>query len=468
MRSFNRILALGTTLTSLALCAGNSYGAQITAPQELTAITDLKPVYSYATTDTYRITDISNPLSDMDNMAMGAATASTGTSSYWYMDGSNNLFALTTSSNIWRTFNLNSISSSWSASDTIVLPETINNGSAQGSPAVGLTITLTKTGTPSPLTSTQLYSVLSASTVSAITATTALTAISLGGTQPTGWAIKAYVHLGTAQTLDPVSMNVNWASTTSTGTALTFTSALTNLHTWNLAGASTTAKSAIFTVNGRSIDLNTYPGLYARTAGIGAGLLSTLTTGLNGGLVKRINVGGLGHGNDITSGISTLRGKLTASPGSNSANEQNNLNAEAAIAKAGFAIGDFTTTADSNKYGLLAVTASNVTSATWDVTGGTTLRILGTVGSAVPKYFTCSLNGIEVVKDDTNAVLRFNSTDGDAIFVKAFDSTGLDTSAVTTVANGNRDDLLALQLVGKLSAVATINKLTMGEIIAAL
>lgn len=472
MKSLHRILALGTTLTTLALCATYSNAAQITAAQETTAISNLKPVYSYATSDTYRLTSISDTLSDMDGMSLAAATAVTGTSSYWYGDSSNNLFAMATAGSTWRTLTATSVPASWSASGTVVLSGTIENGATQGSPTVVLTITLTKTGSPADLTQAQLFNLLTSSTVTGITATTALTAISLGtaiGTTTAKWDVKGYISTGTAQTLDPLSLSVQWAGTTTAGTSLAFTTALLNLHTWNPSTGIPTAQSLTFTKDGRSLTIgNLNPSNFAKTAGIAAGVMNTLTAGLGGGSIKKLNVANVGFYNDIPSSISTIRGKLTATPGSNSINEQNNLNAAAAIAKAGFAVGDFTTTADTNKYGLLALTTSNVTSASWDIINGTTLRVLGTVGSGVPKYFSCSLSGIEVVKDDTNSVLRFNSPDNDAIFVKAFDSTGLDTSANATVPTGNRDDLLALQLLSKLSSTATIAKLTMGEIIAAL
>lgn len=469
MKLFTRILALGTTLSTLAL---NVQAAQptITQAQEVTAINNLKPVYAYATTDAYNLSAVFDPLSDMDGMSMGNATAVANTSSYWYGDSSNNLYAMATAGGIWRTFVASGVATSWSASGTVVLNGSIENGATQGSPTVVLTITLTKTGTPANLTQAQLWSALQSSTVAGITATTALTAISLGtvGTATNGWGIKAYVSTGAAQTLDPLSLSIQWAGTTAAGTALNFTTALANLHTWNPSTGIITNGSFVLTKDGRSMTISGMNASgFAKTAGIASGIMNALSAGLGGGTIKRINVAKVGFYSDIPTNVGLLRGKLTATPGSNSANEQANIVADTAFKKSTFVVGGFTTTADSSNYGLAALTASNITSVTWDVVSGPIMRATGAVGSAAAKLFTCNLSGIKVVKVGTNEVLRFTSADGDSFWVKTYDSTGLDTSSDTSVLAADQDDLLAYQLLNKLNGVTTINKLTLDAIVSA-
>lgn len=470
MKSLNRILALGTTLTTLALSITTSFASQplITASQELTAIGDLRPVYPYATTDAFNVSAVSDPFSDMETMTLGTAQAATGSNQYWFLDGSGNLQALATSSSNWRTLTTTSLASSWNATTTVSVTETYNNGSSVGSAGFVIGMILTKTGTVADLTKTQLMTFLQASTTSAITAVSSGTAVALTGAPATGWSVKLYMSTGTALTLDPIVTNIQWTGTTTSGSTLNFTSALSGLHTWNNGSGYSNPKSLTFTLNGRSFSVGGISlSSMAKTSGISAGIMNTLTAGLNGGTIHRLNVANVAFYSDIPTSISNIRGKLKASPGSTSANELLNLAVDAAVKKSTYVIGGFTTTADSSKYGLVAFTASDITSVTWDILNGTTLRATGTVGSAPAKAFTCDMSGITTFKAGTAEVQRFSSIDGDSFWLKVVNATGLDTSADTSVGASSLDDLLVMQLLNKLSSTTTITKKTLEAIVAA-
>lgn len=475
MRYFKNVMTFGTALSGLVVCTNEIGAAQISALQEVQAIHDLAPAYQAQTTDPVSIVDLDDTQSDMDNLIFGAATATNP--SYWYLDGSNNLFAQSSVGNVWRTYRASSVPASWSASGNLVLTESVNDGATPGSPTYTLTIILTKVGTIANLTQAQLGSFLSTATVTSLAAAntgTALTATGvIVGTATNGWLGKAWgsASNGTtpaAFTLDPMSMTLNWATTTSGGSALNFTTSLNNLHTWNLATNSTTTESVVLTVNGRSLSLSVLPAQLTRTSATAPGIASSLLYALTNSVPKKLDVTTKSFLSDIPSGISLLRTLTQSSPSGSEAVMFQSL-AQLAVASSHFVIGGFTTKADTNNYGLVSLTSSSLSSLSWSVDNKSLIATgkIGASGQSVP--FTCDLTGIKVVKAGTNEVLKFLSADGQfAFWVKTFDSTGLDTSGVSTIPASSQDNLLAMQLLNKLSSTATISALTLNGFISAI
>lgn len=471
MKSFTRILFLATAVSGLALSSNSAWSAQnpalttsVSLAQELSAVGSISPAYKYQSTDPFQLTGLSSS-PDLDNSYMGAATLLASSDIYWYMDSSNYLYATASMGGAWKTYKA-TLSASYSATATVTLDEAISDGSAVGSPTRHLNIILTATGTPSALTQSALVAFLRGSTIKALAANSTGTALTSSSALTTGWTAKAYAdNSGTAEaiTLDPIDLTIALANTSSSGAGQAFTASISNIHTWNLATGSTTSKPLVFTASGgRYLTFNTYPGLYARTSGIASSLMTSLTNISP----KRINQSAITPLNTLPSAVSEVSGLLASSPSGN-VRSMLNTTAGKAIAGAYFTVADFTTKVSSNKYGLVAMTADDLASVTW-TTSGSVITANAKVGSTgVLKNFTCDLSGLNVIKSTTNPVHRFSSTDGEAFWVKSFDTTGLDTSAVTTVSASDQDALLALQLQSILSAATTVAHMDLDSIVVA-
>lgn len=475
MKSSNRILVLGTTLTCLTLTPSAIQASQpvITAAQELTAIQNLKPVYAYGSSDQFSITSLYDAFSDMDTMTMG--TAASSTPSYWSLS-SNTLNCLATQSATWVTFGVGSLASSWAATTSISIPETVNNGATVGSPARVITLYLKATGTPAALTQAQVQSALQSSTVTAIPAgaTNAAAVTLIGATKlnvsgTSNWDVMAYVSTGTALTLDPLSATCTWNGLTSGNATLAFNTALpaANVLGINPTSGIPTSFSLPFVLQGRTLTMSINPSVLSKTTGIIPAICSSLTAGLGGGTIHRINVANQSFMDDIPTALASYRNKLTATPGSNSCQAISNTNMKALVTKAGFVVGSFTTTVDTNKWGLVYYGPASLTSVSWGInpTNSTNLQLTGTIGGAA-KTFTFNLAGLQTINSSTNTVLQATSTDGEAVFMKAFDATGCDVSADTSVPSAYLPSLLTMEMLQIMSGVATVSSLTEAGFIA--
>src|SRR5437868_4313902 len=129
MRSLSRVLTIGSALTSIVISTNTTWASQsstLTLAQELSAINDIAPSYTYLATDPIQITDVSQGTSDMDQLLLGTATATSPI--YWYADNSNNLLTTGVVGSAWKTFS-GAPAASWNATTTESLTETTSNGS---------------------------------------------------------------------------------------------------------------------------------------------------------------------------------------------------------------------------------------------------------------------------------------------------------------------------------------------------
>lgn len=462
MRSFSRILLLGTVVTLGATTSGMAaQNPGVTLTQENQAIADISPNYRYAATDAFRINDIES--NDLDNAYIGAATLTTNSDVYWRLN-SNTLYATASVAGAWKTFS-GTVSASYSASGTITLNEATSDGAAVGSPVYHINLILTATGTPAALTQANLVSFLRTSLTKTWAASNTGTAL-VGTGLTTGWAVKAYgdnASTAMAMTIDPIDMVASLSvTTTASATPVTFTAALTGLDAWNVTTASTTTQPVLFTAaNGRVIEFDVVPAQLTRAAGIGSTFLSSLTALP----IKRLSLTNKNFLNPLPTSVSDLRAITQASP-SGSLKAMYNTIASNSVAAAGTVIGDFTTKVGTTKWGLVALTPSGLASGAWS-NSGSTVTFNAKVGSGVAKDFTCSLAGKTTIKTGTNEVVQFTAADGDAFWIKCFDATGLDATADTTIAVSQQPDLLAMQLVNTMSAQATIANASLSAIVTA-
>lgn len=450
---------------ALVLCLGASFGflnssfAAVTETESdiVGSIGKIDPVYRYAATDGVRLTELSGTSStELDNASIGTASMTTGTGIYWELDSSNNLRAHASLANAWRTFKLASVTSSWNATTTLSLAEDVRDGSSgPGSPyALKIILTKASTGSPADLTRAVLASFLAKSTTKAFTASSSGTALTSSSALTTGWTAKAYAEDGSAAavavTLDPVSLGIGVNVTPLGGTAVSFTTAVSSLYDWNVATNATTAKDVNFNAaSGRTMKMKLYPGTFVHTAGISDGLLAAINA-----MPARVSQTNKSYLGGLASSLDSVLALFDSSAPA-SLKTGFNVLAKAAVASSNTAIGDFTTTADTNKFGLVTLGGTNLTSVTWSA-NNKSLVATGKYGSGAAKDFTVDLTSIEVVKAGTNEVLELKSSDGDAIWIKCVDATGYDTSANTTVSASSRDSLLVLQLLNAVGSTATI------------
>lgn len=447
--------------TAAALSMGSmGWSTPIETETDVTdAISKIAPSYERLAADPVILSDVQGPIDGQLDMAQrGVPVAVANSDSYWSLT-SNTLYAVASLNNTWKTFSVGSLPSSWSATTTLTLPETVRDGASGPGTPYSLALILTKAGAVADLTQAALKAFLEKSPTKTFAASNAGTALAGVPALPAGWTAKAYVADGAsaavAASLDPIGITLNMPVTPTVGSAITFSATLANLHTWNLATNSTTTRKATFvTAAGHLIKFDVLPGPFLRTTGssIVAGLITALTAS-----PKRLNHTQPSFCNSLPSAVAKLLAIFNTSAPNNLLEGFNTL-AASLIGSASFAIGDFTAKADTNKMGLVALTAANITSVTWE-TEGTKLIANGKIGSGALKDFTCDLVGKTVVKAGTNEVLTFTAPDGDAFFVKCVDATGYDTSANADVAAADQDEMLALVLRGKLASVTTINNL---------
>lgn len=480
MRYFKNMMTFGTALSGLVVSLNGAWaaqavvpGPQITLAQELQAIRELLPTYQAQETDPVGIKGVEDNQADMDGLLFGTATL-TG-SSYWLVDTAASKARVTfTRDDEWKTYEATGLPSSWSASGNIVFTETKSNGATPGAPSYTVTIILTRTGAPANLTIAQLKTFLSAAPVTTLAAANTGTALTstgglVAGTAAAGWTAKAWASGSNGTTpvatvLDPISTTLNVATTSPVSGSILFTTAIKDMDTWNVAVNATTAFPIQLTANGRGLTLNVYPGQFVRTSATSAGIATGLVNVINTRMPKRLDAINTAFLGDIPTAVAWIRSLIDSSP-SGSTVSMLQSKVENSIAAASFVIGDFTTTADSNNYGLIAFTPAAISSVTWKQDNKKIIATgkIGVGGKNVD--FTCDLAGKTVIKDDTNQVIKFVSTDGQSAFwVKSFDSTGLDTSGETSINASQKETFLASQVLALLEGVTSIDATTMNAL----
>ena len=458
-RSLFYVLSLSVFISSVNT-ASSSTAITETLEDITGAIRQISPVYQPKDTDGLSLVEIAGSTgTELDNATSTNATSIATSYKLWTVDSSNQLIALISTGGAWRTLQSSALAASWNATGTVVLTESVRDGAASPASPYTLTITLTKaaTGTPADLERDRLISFLEGSRTSILNLATAggTTLVGTPALTP-GWTARALLADGasatvTPATLDPIALTMNVSVTPQEGSNIPFSATVSDLHEWNILTSSTTVTEEVLltAIGSRYIKFNAYPAVFARTTSIGNALLDAFNA-----MPKRFNQSGASYLNTLPDSLSGVLALLDSTPPVNLKAGFNGM-AKDAVEAAGFVIGDFTTTADTDKLGVVALASADITAVTW-TTEGSILKAIGTIGTGRAKEFTCDLNNIEVVDSTTNSVLEFTSKDGDAFWVKCVDATGYDTSADTSVAPADRDSLLALQLAGILSSVTTI------------
>lgn len=455
-------LALGISLSTLMMVSTQTWAAVTETETEITdAISKISPYYKVTTSDTslYEEIDTTGVTNALNLYSLGTFAQTTAADVLWELDSNNDLYAHTATGNAWRTFKAASVAASWNASSTVTLAETVRDGAAGPGSPYSLVLTLTKTGTPADLTRAILAAFLAKSTTKTLAASAASPTQLVGSATAaltTGWTAKAHLLDGSAAavaaTLAPVSATITVGITPpGSTTAVTYTSIIPSLYSWNVTAVATTTKSISFTSasNSYQIKFKNIPGPFARTADIATGLVTSLNA-----MPKRIYQAGKSFLNSLPNSVTDLLGIFdTVAP--NNLKDGLNLLAKQAVSGASFAIGDFTTTADTNKIGLAAFTSANLASVTWS-NSDRVLIANAKIGTGPLKDFKWDGTGIQTVKTGTNEVLEFKSDDGDTILFKVFDATGYDTSASTAVAASDKDLLCVLTIKAAIGATGTV------------
>lgn len=465
---------LGLTTSVMAAAPALDTNANI-----LATINKLAPVYTLTATDAEIEEIYSSITGELDGAVVGAV-ASTSPCYVYYNPTTSILTAQSYVTGAWRTLVSSALPASWTTgTPTVTLTENLRNGS--GSPASPFTLvfTITATGTPAiPLTNTGFAAYLAKATTNTLT-TVGGTPIVSTGTLPAGWAVKAQLFDGAAAAvvlagqnpvLDAISstLTVNITPPSST-TAMVFSATVANLNTWNVAAASATAFPLTFTSAGRVITYNIYPGAFSRTVGATAyGILGNTINLLNSSN-NNLSQTSQGYLPTLTSTSTNVLSLLGATPPSDvktglvkAANKK--------ISSPGFNTTSYLTTlgltqvtvGTGGKIGFLALTAADITSVTWALSGNV-LTATGTIGSAPAKAFSCDVStllsgSVNIV----NSILQFSAKDGDSFFFKTFVVDAGATSPLDGTTNTNiatvplQKAALAIQLTALFGTVATI------------
>ncbi|MFN9000597.1 MAG: hypothetical protein ACK5VW_00840 [Holosporales bacterium] len=444
MRRFLALAALGTALCSPSESFATPTVASLQAEID-DAVTNSSPTYKYNSTDSTFIKNIDSTIANqLNNATRGTAVqAATPVAIFYYQDGSNNIRALSPVGGAWRTFRGTTGSFPLTATGNFDLTEITTDGNAAGGSPYILRLALTKGGTAANLTLTAFVDSLRR--LPATAGTIAVAGTNLTGL-PTGWTGNATMRNGTgtavAATLDPVECTITLPITLSGQTTATnFSAAFDKLDAWNVTTASTTRNRVLFSGGGAVLELETIPGRYLRTAGVVAGLLGSIN-----GLPTKISQSSKSFKNSLADAMTELKAKFFITPsGVANLNAGSTAWVDAIVAKAAFDNTKFPVgaTYDTNKEGVIAFAGGNLTSVTWSIDD---LKLIATavVGTAPAKEFTVDLSGKQVHNDSTNTVITLRSSDGDAIYVKSLDATGIDASAAT-VADKDRQFVLLLK-----------------------
>lgn len=475
MTSILKSLCLGTAIALSATPAFAATTPHITLSQEFTAISQSSNYYKRKATDVVQITTIND--ANLDKAYTGAASLKILSDFYWIFDGTN-VFANALCGGAWKTFSANIVSlagAGWTtgslASPTVVIiPETVSDGVGTGS-GWSIHILLSTIGSQT-LTGAALGAYLAKST----TKTLGTTATSVASSAPltAGWTVRLLGYNATpsaiAMTLDPETATLNWSITPNKvgATALTYSTNITNLHTWNLAQNSTTAKTLNFsnlTGGGSAFTLNAFPGNFGRSNG---SMFSAFMYKLSTFVPNRIHYSSSAPGfyNPLPTAIADLQ-KIVLS--STSLNIQQAFNAILANSAASpLLLSSYTaypTTDGSNYTALVALTASNIINVTWS-TNGSQIIATGQVGaSGAQKQFICDVDGFTMydstmpIASPQTRLLTFQSKDDDAFFAWSLIAHGLtgalDTSGLS-LPPASESDILASYIAGQLNAVSTI------------
>lgn len=477
-RSLFQISYLGAIL-SLTTSVMAAAPALDTNANIMATINKISPVYTLTSADTEIKEIYSTTTGELDGALVGPVTSV----SPCYYSYNSTTSILTTQSYVtgaFRTFASAALPASWTTgTPTVTFTENLRNGSAGPASPFTLVFTITATGTPTiALTNTAFAAYLAKATTNTLT-TVGGTPIASTGTLPAGWAVKAQIFDGSAvavvlagqnPVLDPISttLNVNITPANSV-TPMIFSATPSNLNTWNVAVASTTAFPLTFTSAGRFIKYNIYPGAFSRTVGATAyGILGNTINLLNSSN-NYLSQTSQGYLPTLTATSTDVLSLMGVTPPSNIKAGLATI-AKNKIASPLFATTSFVTnlgltqiTPVTGSVGLVAATAADITSVTWGI-NGSVLTATGTIGSAPAKAFSCDFSTLASGSINTvNSILQFSSTDGNSFFFKVF---VVDTVAATSPLDGTQNaniigaaaqkENLALQVLGLLSGVGTI------------
>lgn len=429
--------------------------SSITAAEEVDAINKIAPVYQHSSSEPIRILAVEPSSSiDLDGGAFG--TFATTSPVFFDLDSSNNLRAATCLGGKWRTFMAATLTSSWSATTTLPLVESVQDGTASPSSPYTLNLLLTKTGaTAANLLLTGLYATLQKVRTTNLTASSSGTVLASSKTMPTGWNLKAFMADATSTptlaVLDPLSSSLTVNVTTTSGTVMPFTAGLSNLHNWNVATNDTSKIDILFTATGRSIKMSVTPGLLSRATGIADSVVSALST-----MPLRIHQTStqVGYKNTLPLAVSQALSAMDTTAPTSIMDGIKSI-AACAVSGASFTVGDAVTTVDTNKLALIFNGNADLTSVSWSV-DSTRIKATATLGSTESEIYTCDLSGIETITDVVANVQTFTAPSGKSFVLRCYDSTGYDTSSDTTVDPSERDALLAMIIKGKLAGTTTI------------
>jgi hypothetical protein len=467
MQTKIKYIYLGLLAGILVGHAGTSY-ATLTDAEE-NAILDGAPYAQRSTTDFMWPSDASSTAVDRSKLGTAIKTTGTagapGTSVAFYVDASNYAYCDSTTGGVWSSFKSTALTD-LNATTGIVFTEFLKDGVDPAGSAHTITVTFTKSaaGSPKDLTVAVIAKFLrgtSTRNLSTITGTGTPLAAGAGSTLTTGWTATAIRKDSTsaaqATVLDDAETGYTLPITGNGETAANFVTTVT-CNQFNQASGGTTdiEMNWVCPTNARSLSFNVRSGTISDHSNP---ISTSLLTAINTYTGRRVAIKSTPNLKTfcppITSVIAALKATFVTTDDASlqakmAAAAKNNL------LSADMVIGDFTTTADTNKYGLVMAADTDLTSVTWS-NDGPVLIATGKVGvTSFAEEFKCDLTGKLIVKDDTNYVLELASDYGRSLFIKAFDSTGLDMTAVNTYGADFRSTLLAAALVNAISATTTV------------
>ncbi|MEB3701923.1 hypothetical protein Bealeia1_00994 [Candidatus Bealeia paramacronuclearis] len=439
-------------VTTALMTQVSMLSAVLTPVQDLTETKRTSPIAKQLTTDGVWHSTVASDLdSTLDGATLGTMIVTPSTAQYWGFDSSSNkLRVLATSNSAWSLYEL-VLSASWSATSTLTLAETKRDGTTGPGSPKSLVLTATKTGTPADLTRAGLVTFLQGSSLTGLSTTTG-TGITLTSTAAaiTGWGFTArFLDNGStafAGTLDPITQGYTLPLTLSDGVTTKNLTTIVDLSQSLVAANSTTAVPFKFTNNQLEVDFNTYPGTFVRTASVNTGYLGAV----NAFTGRAITSGGFYNNvvladNDLIDIVGVTSGTVYS-----------NLAAKAGtlVSASGYAVGSFGSSALTNTYGFTYLGSTDLTNAVWS-SDNANLVLTGTVGTGVTDTFKVAITG-PIMKTGTQETLILTSaTTGRVVFLRTFDSTGIDESGVTGVSSSMKNAIVANALAQLFNGVVT-------------
>lgn len=386
-----------------------------------------------------------SPTTNMDGAVIGAATVVANSAPAFQLYGVD-LWASALFNSGLSSYKAASLTATWNATTTLALTEQTRDGASAAGSAGSMILTITKTGSPSDLTQARLLTFLRnlttvTSSWSTLTGNGVTLAATTGNTLPTGWAIAGIVKDDTptamAAVLNPVETTFAWAITDNAGNSTSYQAAMTNLIAAN-TNVTSTVLSTVFTAPSKSItfaiaptNLTSMSTLGAQTAilnalnGLTGRIMAAPTSGPNSGAITLYPA-------NPAEVLTILNNRLETTT-TDATYHTFAANALARVQDAAFVVGSFSTTADTNKYGLVSIDGA-ISSASWSV-DDSIIKLTGTIGTGVPEVFSFDMStlGAATFNSATNQVIQLTSpTTGHVVLMKCFDATGLDSSPDNT------------------------------------